>query len=441
MSTVVRGLCRIGLVLVFGLLPNGFLFGAGTLFSQTSVEPLALYLTWQRDPSTTMTIHWHTEAEHQPRVEYQQLEGGEWRSREGQSRPFPHSARTIHTVELRDLEPNTTYRFRFGEAAREFRFRTMPVTAGEPIRFATGGDVMHRREWMEATAAQAAQYDPHFIVWGGDLAYANGDPRNAHRWYDFLEVCKDVLVDGEGRQIPILVAIGNHELFGVRRLERENELHLLEELGVRDGEVTFFFDLFAMPGRPGYNVLDFGDYMSVILLDTDHTNPIEGEQTAWLQRVLAERQSRPHVFPVYHVPAYPSARSPDGGSETRVREHWVPLFERYGVRVVFENHDHTYKRTFPLRQNRISVDGIVYIGDGAWGVSTRQIGQWQGGEKAWYLERAESVRHFIVATIHGPHQHFLMVDEDGNVFDEYPQTPNHRLHSYTESAATERVMK
>jgi hypothetical protein len=46
-----------------------------------------------------------------------------------------------------------------------------------------------------------------------------------------------------------------------------------------------------------------------------------------------------------------------------------------------------------------------------------------------------------VATIHGPHQHFLMVDEDGNVFDEYPQTPNHRLHSYTESAATERVMK
>jgi acid phosphatase type 7 len=430
MSYPVSSIVRIGSVLLFVLLPGSLLFGTGPLFSQASVDPLALYLTWQRDPTTTMTIHWHTDGEHPSRVEYQRLDGGEWHSRAGQNRPFPHSPRTIHTVELRDLEPNTTYRFRLGEAAREFRFRTMPATAAEPIRFATGGDVMHQREWMEATSAQAAKYNPHFVVWGGDLAYANGDPRNAHRWYDFLEVCKDVLIDSEGRQIPILVTLGNHELFGVRRLEGANEMHLLEELGVEDGEVTFFFDLFAMPGRPGYNVLDFGDYMSVILLDSDHHNPVVGEQTEWLARVLAERQDRPHVFPVYHVPAYPSARSPDGGSETRVRENWVPLFERYGVRVAFENHDHTYKRSYPLRQNRISADGIVYIGDGAWGVSTRQIGQWQGGQKAWYLDRAESVRHFILATIHGPHQHFLMVDEDGNVFDEYPQTANGRLQTY-----------
>jgi hypothetical protein len=57
----------------------------------------------------------------------------------------------------------------------------------------------------------------------------------------------------------------------------------------------------------------------------------------------------PHLFPVYHVPGYPSVRAFDGATSAQVREHWAPLFERAGVRVAFENHDHAYKRTHPIR--------------------------------------------------------------------------------------------
>src|SRR5690606_34420824 len=131
-------------------------------------------------------------------------------------------------------------------------------------------------------------------------------------------------------------------------------------------------------------------------LDTDHTNPIDGRQSEWLEEVLEERREVPHVIPIYHIPAYPSARMFEGAAHRRVREHWVPLFEENGVRVAFENHDHVYKRTYPLRDNEISPDGVVYIGDGAWGTNTREIrADHSGAPRPWYAVRAEPVRHFI----------------------------------------------
>jgi hypothetical protein len=98
----------------------------------------------------------------------------------------------------------------------------------------------------------------------------------------------------------------------------------------------------------------------------------------------------------------------------------VPLFERHGVRLAFENHDHAYKRTHPLRGGARAPDGIVYLGDGAWGAPLRVIGQESGGTPPWYLERGESRRHFILGEIRGAKRHFIMVDEFGEVFDEYP---------------------
>jgi len=103
-----------------------------------------------------------------------------------------------------------------------------------------------------------------------------------------------------------------------------------------------------------------------------------------------------------------------------VREHWAPLFEQYGVRVSFENHDHTYKRTYPIRGESIAQDGVVYLGDGCWGVGERDV---HDPDETWYLRRAESRRHVIIGTIQGTHQHFLVVDREGDILDEYPATP------------------
>jgi acid phosphatase type 7 len=229
---------------------------------------------------------------------------------------------------------------------------------------------------------------------------------------------RNSMITPEGRVIPVLAAIGNHEIAGSyhHRIDGYSQ-----DDDTRARIAPFFFALFASPGQPGYGAIDFGDYMSVLLLDTDHANPIEGDQTAWLEETLRERRNVPHLFPLYPVPAYPSVRSFDGGTSARVREHWVPLFERYGVRVAFENHDHAYKRTVALRGREPHPDGIVFLGDGAWGVGVREIGRdWPEGERPPYLARGESVRHFILGEIEGTARRFVMVDEEGVVFDEYP---------------------
>ncbi len=191
-----------------------------------------------------------------------------------------------------------------------------------------------------------------------------------------------------------------------------------------------------MPGHKGWGVIDFSDYMSIFLLDTDHGKgtTVAGEpQTVWLSQNLETRRHIPHLFPVYHVPAYSSVRSPDGGGKDRIRNNWLPLFEQNGVRVVFENHDHAYKRTYPMRNGQKDSRGIVFIGDGAWGVGAREIVSRQveddreiwydeGSEWPRYLKKAESANHFILVTLHGTHQHFIMIDNDNNVIDEFPAT-------------------
>lgn len=52
---------------------------------------------------------------------------------------------------------------------------------------------------------------------------------------------------------------------------------------------------------------------------------------------------------IYHVPAYPSARSFTGRTQSMIRKHWVPLFEKSTMNLAFENHDHAYKRTYPIK--------------------------------------------------------------------------------------------
>jgi acid phosphatase type 7 len=380
---------------------------------RTDVEfdPIGLFLTWQSDPTTTMTIDWHTlpaEEDRPSQLRYWADGESSKQMATGDARPFPHSDRTIHRVQVQGLEPDTVYLFDFGDDSPVFRFRTMPESADEPIFFLAGGDVRHSQSMMAGTTGQAMRHSPAFIALGGDLAYANGDPGSVGRWYEWFEVVRTGLVSGEGRVIPILAAPGNHEVQGGYHTNASG----YEQTDAWRAEIApFYYELFAFPGQPGYQVLDFGDYMSFVLLDTHHTNPIPGAQTEWLAQVLEERRQVPHVFPIYHVPAYPSHRSYGGGVSGLVRQHFVPLFEASSVRTAFENHDHLYKRTVPLLEGEESAEGLVFLGDGAWGVSTREP------NNEWYLAEVVQIRHFIVATIEGDAQRFRAFDDQGQLFD------------------------
>lgn len=397
------------------------------LFGADAHQPRGLFLTWQEDPLRSMVVDWHTAQTDEPGVLTYRIQGsdGPWQSQQAVTIPFPFGERTIHRVALRDLTPGTTYAFRMEGYAREYSFRTMPADAMEPIVVALGGDTLHYpRSMMDGVNRQAMRYDPEFIVWGGDLAYADGLPERVNRWFDWFDSIYETLITEKGRVVPIVVGIGNHEVRGgyIWRTSEAGEAGYRQTDQFRTSIAPYFYTLFAFPGQPGYGVLDFGSYLSLIILDSDHSNPIPGEQTEWLQKVLSERQHNVlHQLPIYHHPGYPSARNFNDRASRRVRTYWMPLFEQYGVRFGFEHHDHTYKRTLPMRAGEPDESGIVYFGDGAWGVNVRPV---RPVGDYGYMARVASKRHAIIMTLQGRHLSFEVICEDGEIIDRFPEKPS-----------------
>jgi acid phosphatase type 7 len=378
---------------------------AAPLFAnKPSFEPAALFLTWQRDPTTTMTIQWiggEKDAATRP-IWYAKDGTHLWQSKPGTARPFPMTDRWIFRTELTGLEPGTDYRFRVGNDSAEERFRTMPAKANNTIHFVSGGDSGIGKHAVQTNHVAAAQ-SPMFVVIGGDIAYENA--KSPAIFFQFLKNYSRDLRDDHKRLIPLLGCLGNHEVVGGYGKTRK--------------EAPFFYSVFdGLFPETGYASLDFGDYLSLVFLDTNHTSPIEGAQTDWLAKTLKEREECPTVFCFNHVPAYPSFRPfkyADGeeGTGAGNRKHWVPLFERYNVDAVFEHHDHTYKRTHPLLDGRVNDNGIVYLGDGSWG----QIRRPETPEQRPYLAVTDQAYHTSVHRIEGRERFHVALSDVGRVVD------------------------
>jgi len=386
-------------------------------------DPVAIYLTWTRNPESTMSIQWITPLDRQDdRVEYTEEGKNEWKAITGKHQQLPEKTPYfIHYVELTNLRPDTKYNFRTGKDGVTFKFQTMPTTLSKPIRFVAGGDMYHDGvNLLHQTNRRAAATSPHFALVGGDIAYASDKqigflPRWAHplvdvwfgqtfdRWLTWLVAWKNDMVTPDGCLIPILPAIGNHDVIG--------------RFGQTPAQAPFFYTLFPMPGEPGYNVLDFGSYMSIFLLDSGHTNSVNGQQSIWLAKTLHDRATVPHKFALYHVPAYPSVHSLTEVIGSQIRKFWVPSFDAYNLTAAFENHEHCYKRTHPIKAGKIDPKGVIYVGDGGWAVDKprrpRRL------EQKPYLSHVASSRQFLFVLLEKEKQTVTAITPEGGIIDQF----------------------
>jgi hypothetical protein len=388
----------------------GSLFGATPdarpIFApHPTFDPAGLFLTWQRDPTTTMTVQWlaNDEKDGLTRPIWYAKDGSEdWRSVPARSRRFPLTTRWIFRTELTGLEPDTDYRFCVGLDSAEQRFRTMPAKANNTIHFVSGGDSGIGEHAVNNNHVAAAQ-SPMFTVIGGDLAYENG--ASPAVFMRFIRNYARDLKEEKGRLIPMLACIGNHEVDGGFEQTRK--------------EAPFFYAMFdGLFDHSGYARLDFGDYLSLVFLDTNHTTPVAGAQTDWLAGTLKDREDCPTVFVFNHVPAYPSFRpvSADlqSGTGADQRKHWCPLFERYNVDAVFEHHDHNFKRTRPLLDGRVNERGIVYLGDGSWGQLYHPV---KTPKQRPYLAVSDETYHLSLHRIEGRERFHVALTDAGRVVD------------------------
>lgn len=369
-------------------------------------ETRLVYLTWKNDPTTTMTVQWLT-SNKKPIDTLQYCpndDTSKWQIASGTHTEVPQGhSYILHRVQLKNLTPDTTYQFKLGKSNTLYRFKTMPKDLSKPIRFVVGGDIyQHSVSKFEKMNKVAAKKNPRFAILGGDIAYTAPSKKKKSsedfsKWRSFFKIWMRTMKDNNGCLIPILATIGNHEVRG--------------DFNSSPKDAPFYYAFFE---RTSYDI-QMGKYAYFVFLDSDHTLPIKGRQTDWLKKALKNHKKVTHRFATYHVGAYPSTGKTDGRVRRHVREHWVPLFEKYKVQACFESHDHAYKRTHSLINGKPHANGVVYFGDGSWGVTPRTP------KKHSYIAHAKASQQVLVVELSSHHQRFQAIDPNGKTIDRYEQ--------------------
>lgn len=384
----------------------------------------SVHLTWQGDTSTTMTVNLVVEAdgigERLPRSA-----SVEWRASGADGAPSSIPGEPVeiagvpdvrvYRFELRDLEPGASYDFQTvldGRPAGVWRsFRTIPREG--PVRLASGGDI-GAEPLSLALLEQAGRQSPHLLAIGGDLSYANGLISNWPRWRTWLEYVTDALVTPDGHTVPLVLAIGNHEV-NVGRAGG------VPASAPPERKAPFYYALFAQnqgaetsadTGGATYFRRGLGAAGALYVLDSGHLVSHE-DQVPWLEDQLEADADLPNRLALHHVPLYPAHRSYEASAEGR--DAWEEVFHHGRLTAAFENHDHVLKRSHPIRLGEVvgAGEGVLYLGDGCMGQDARTVDL----EERWYIARSASEPHFWMAELSDEGAIFRAFDEEGILLD------------------------
>ena len=127
----------------------------------------------------------------------------------------------------------------------------------------------------------------------------------------------------------------------------EQPYHVLLDAGVKfyaslgnhDDPVECFYNSFNIGGQH-YYAYSKGNVRFIVL----DGNYMDARQLDWLKSEL-QASSSPWKIVYFHHPLYSDGRF--HGPDTDLRTLIEPLFEKYGVNVVFSGHEHVYERIKP----------------------------------------------------------------------------------------------
>ena len=208
-----------------------------------------------------------------------------------------------HTVQLTDLQPNTVYYYQLvsdGNESGVCRFRTMPSADNkQPFRILMIGD--HQRnersdyEWLLRMAKRTLdqKYGKAELEDNVRLLMNVGDQVDSGsvRQYEFTHLYKSREVMSH---LPIMTAVGNHELF------KDSELNLYKGHYASYGDIEYKG---IKSGTALYYAYQAGPVLFVVM-NTDGTSD---EQKQWVKRVVQAADNDATVrfiVSVQHRPLY-----------------------------------------------------------------------------------------------------------------------------------------
>jgi len=230
------------------------------------------------------------------------------------------------------------------------------------FHFAAYGDTRDGHDIHRKLVEDVLSFAPALVLQTGDLVH-HGNA--ADEWRIFDEITGDMR-----RRIPYYPARGNHDV----------------------GPEGYYEQRVTQPVLSGNKLYYSFEKESVHFVSIDTQQPLDpgSEQGRWLESDLAKAQAAGRfIVPFFHKAIFSIGPHAAEADVLALKPILHPLFQRYGVRLVFEGHDHVYYRTVR--------DGITYIVTGGGGAP---LYDGRHPELGLPDDVFEKVNHFCVADVH-----------------------------------------
>ncbi|MCU0974904.1 MAG: metallophosphoesterase family protein [Steroidobacteraceae bacterium] len=253
-----------------------------------------------------------------------------------------------HAVRFEGLEPDTLYAYRVrghDTWSEWLQFRTAPASF-RPFSFLYFGDAQNSvRSHFSRVIRESFRELPKasLLLHAGDLVNLR-EGNHDDEWGEWFEA--GGFLHG---MIPAVPVAGNHE--HVKRVEP-------------DGSETYSLSphwplQLGLPrnGPPGHeDTVYFVRYPGALFVVLDSTRALDEPGSAevqgrWLDALLSHEKA-PWVIVSHHHPVFSVAM---GRGNPPLREHWLPVYERHGVDLVLQGHDHAYGRGHNVAEGATAV--------------------------------------------------------------------------------------
>ena len=346
-------------------------------------QPEDLYIApyLQNVTPAGITVMWETREPVIGTIEY----GVDGRFNERASETAPAK---IHEVRLTGLMEGKTYdyRVRYGKVVLPAaRFTTAPTPGTKNWRFVVYGDSRTNPDTHAKNVRQILSLKPGFVLNTGDLvSQGKVYEQWKEQYFDPLR--------GLAEHVPLFPCLGNHE---------QNADHYYNYISVPD------------ENHESYYSFDYANAHIISLNSNSKDAPFEhGQaQTEWLIKDLEAHGDAQWKIVFFHHPLF---RCHPTRGITQQRWVWQPIFDKYGVDLVFNGHDHYYQRTYAIGnytgENR---RGVYHVISGGGGAGTYPV------VPKIHAAARRRVHHVTVLDVMDDRMVGRAIDIDGNVFDAF----------------------
>ena len=251
-----------------------------------------------------------------------------------------------HSVVFENLKPNTLYAYRVGYAenwSEWIQFKTANDTYS-PTEFVYFGDAQNDilNHWSRVIRmAYKTAPDASFVIHAGDLVDSAHKDNEWAQWFK-----AGGFIHSQWTAIPV---VGNHEF---QRFDGY-EGTLPRRLSIQ-WRPQFTLPIEESLHNSLHETVYSVEYQDILILVLNSTGQLE-EQTEYIREKLTKTDAKWKIVTNHH-----SVFSPAEGRDFEyARKVWKPMFEKYGVDLVLNGHDHTYARGHtPVKSQNVNESGI-----------------------------------------------------------------------------------